>query len=120
MAIDMVWLGLIAKGFYAKQVGFLTRPDVNWASAFVFYFLFTLGLVIFVISPSIEKGSFLNVILLGSLFGLIAYATFDLTNLAIVKDWPLLVTIVDLIWGSFIACSVSSLTYLIATKLNFK
>ncbi len=115
--IDMLWLGLIAKSFYASQIGHLLKPNVNWVAAIIFYLLFIVGLVVFVIQPAVEKGSYMYAILYGALFGLITYATYDLTNLALAKDWPLLVTIVDLIWGAFLAASVSVITYLIYTKI---
>lgn len=118
LAIDMVWLGLIAKNFYAKQIGFLMKTNVNWIAAIIFYLLFILGLVLFVIAPSIEKHSWLNAVLLGALFGLITYATYDLTNLATIKDWPILVTVVDLIWGAIVASMVSLISYLIAVKIG--
>jgi uncharacterized membrane protein len=112
--IDMVWLVLVAKKFYQAQIGFLMKPDINWFAAIIFYLLFIAGLVIFVISPAVEKHSWVHAILFGALFGLIAYATYDLTNLATMKDWPLLVTVVDLIWGTVLAASVSVITYFIA------
>lgn len=114
----MVWLGLIAKDFYRAQIGFLMKPDVNWVAAIVFYLIFIAGLVVFVISPAMEKGSWVHSLALGALFGLVCYATYDLTNLAVAKDWPLLVTIVDLVWGSVLAASVSTLTYFIASKIG--
>lgn len=116
-AIDMVWLGLIAKNFYAKQLGFLMRPDINWLAAIFFYLVFIAGLVFFVIEPALAKNSLLYAILAGALFGFIAYATYDLTNLATLKDWPLLVTVVDLAWGAFLSASVSAIAYLLATKV---
>ncbi len=115
--IDMIWLVLIAKDFYRKQIGFLMKPDINWLAATVFYLLFIAGLVIFVISPAVEKKSWVNALLSGAFFGLITYATYDLTNLATMKNWPLLVTFIDLIWGTVLAASVSALTYLIANKI---
>lgn len=117
-AIDMVWLGLVAKGFYAKQIGALLKPDVNWLAAIVFYLLFIVGLVVFVIAPAMEKGSWSHALLFGALFGLVCYATYDLTNLAVAKDWPLLVTVVDVAWGGVLAASVSTVTYFIAHKLG--
>ncbi|MEI7720191.1 MAG: DUF2177 family protein [bacterium] len=117
-AIDMVWLGLVAKGFYKSQIGFLMKPDVNWTAAIIFYLLFIVGLVLFVIAPAIEKGSWVQALLFGALFGLVCYATYDLTNLATLKDWPLLVTIVDLAWGAVLAASVSTATYFIASKIG--
>jgi uncharacterized membrane protein len=116
IVIDMVWLVLVAKKFYGEQIGFLMKPDVNWTAAVIFYLLFIVGLVIFVISPAVEKHSWVHALLFGALFGLITYSTYDLTNLATMKDWPLLVTIVDLIWGTVLASSVSVITYLIANK----
>jgi uncharacterized membrane protein len=117
-AIDMIWLGLVAKNFYAKQIGFLMKTDVNWVAAIVFYLLFIVGLVLFVITPALEKHSWINALLFGILFGLITYATYDLTNLATIKDWPLLVTIVDLTWGMVLAALVSVISFFIATKLG--
>jgi uncharacterized membrane protein len=117
-AIDMIWLGLIAKNLYAKQIGFLMKPEINWTAAVLFYLLFIVGLVIFVISPAFERGSWVFALCSGALFGLITYATYDLTNLATLKDWPLLVTAVDLVWGSVLAASVSIITYFIANTFG--
>lgn len=116
--LDMVWLGLVAKGFYAKQIGFLMKPQVNWTAAVVFYLMFIVGLVLFVVTPALEKHSFMHALLFGALFGLITYATYDLTNLATMKDWPILITFVDLAWGTVLSASVSSIAYLIAVKLG--
>ncbi|MGD0343271.1 MAG: DUF2177 family protein [Bacteroidales bacterium] len=114
--IDMAWLVLVAKKFYQAQIGFLMKPDINWIAAIIFYLLFIAGLVTFVISPAVEKHSWVHAIIFGGLFGLITYATYDLTNLATLKDWPLLVTVVDLIWGTVLAASISGITYFIAVK----
>lgn len=116
IAIDAVWLGFVAKNFYAKYIGSLLKSDVNFAAAILFYLLFVVGLVIFVITPALEKKDLMQAVILSALFGLITYATYDLTNLATLKDWPLLVTIVDLVWGAFISVSVSSITYLLYMK----
>ena len=115
--IDMVWLVLVAKKFYQEQIGLLMKPDINWFATIIFYLLFIAGLIIFVISPAVEKHSWVHALLFGALFGLITYATYDLTNLATLKDWPLLVTVVDLIWGSVLASSISLITYFIANKI---
>jgi uncharacterized membrane protein len=117
-AIDMVWLAVVAKNFYQKQVGFLMKPDINWLAAIIFYLLFITGLIVFVITPAMVKQSWVHALLYGALFGLITYATYDLTNLATVKDWPLLVTVVDLAWGSVLAATVSVITYLIANRIQ--
>jgi uncharacterized membrane protein len=115
--IDIIWLVLIAKKFYQEQIGFLMKPDINWFAAIIFYLLFIAGLVVFVISPAVEKHSWVHALIFGALFGLITYATYDLTNLATLKDWPLLVTVVDLIWGTVLAASISLITYIIANKI---
>ena len=116
-AIDMIWLGFIARNFYRQHIGNLLRDNVNWIAASIFYLIFIFGLVVFVISPAVEKGSLVHALMYGSLFGFVSYATYDLTNLAVAKDWPLLVTIVDLVWGAVLAASVSLVTYTIASRL---
>jgi len=116
--IDMIWLGLIAKNFIREQIGFLMKTNLNWFAAILFYLLFIAGLVVFVLSPSFEKKDWLNALYLGALFGLFAYSTYDLTNLATIKDWPLLVTIVDIIWGMVLSASVSLISYFIAIKVG--
>ena len=93
------------------------KANVNWAAAIIFYLLFLAGLVVFVIAPAVEKDSWVRALLFGALFGLITYATYDLTNLATLKDWPLALTVVDLIWGMVLAASVSVGTYLVANKI---
>jgi uncharacterized membrane protein len=117
-AIDMVWLGVVARGFYQKHLGFLLRPDPNWTAAIVFYSLFVAGLLVFVVVPSLQAGSPKKVLILGALFGLITYATYDLTNQATVKDWPLIVTAVDMLWGGVLATSVSYLGFLAGKWLS--
>jgi len=116
---DMIWLGLVAKNFYKSQIGFLMKPDINWTAAIIFYLLFIVGLVLFVIMPAVEKGSWIYALLFGALFGLITYATYDLTNLATLKDWPLMVTIVDLAWGATLGALVSVITFFIAGKIGW-
>lgn len=117
-AIDMVWLGLIAKNFYSNQIGFLMKSEIYWPAAVVFYLLFVVGLVLFVIAPAMEKNSWVHALLFGALFGLITYATYDLSNLATLEGWPILVTVVDLAWGATLAASVSTATFFIARKLG--
>ncbi|MFY9643659.1 MAG: DUF2177 family protein [Terriglobales bacterium] len=117
LAMDMVWLGLVAKNFYAKHIGFLMKSNVNWVAAVVFYLFFIAGLVVFVVTPAMDKHSWMRALLFGGLFGLITYATYDLTNLATLKDWPLSLSVVDMIWGTVLAGSVSVVTYLFAVKI---
>jgi uncharacterized membrane protein len=114
---DMIWLVFVARNFYQKQIGSMMKSDINWLAAVIFYILFVSGLVIFVITPAVQKGSWIQALVFGALFGLITYATYDLTNLATLKGWPLTVTIVDLIWGSMLASIISVITYLINSKI---
>lgn len=116
-AIDMVWLGLIATNFYRGQIGSLMKTDINWTAAIIFYLLFIVGLVFFVITPAVEKGSWTYALFVGAFFGFITYTTYDLTNLATLKNWSLIVTIVDLAWGAVLSASVSTVTYCIAHKI---
>lgn len=112
-AIDILWLGLIAKKMYSKHLGFIMSPSVKWIPAIIFYVLFVIGITFFVISPAIDKQSWSYALLAGMFFGFITYATYDLTNLATLKDWPLVITIIDLAWGSFLGGAVSILTFVI-------
>ncbi len=106
-AIDMVWLGVIAKNFYAKHLGYLLSPSPNWAAAVIFYLMFIIGIFIFAILPAVEKNSLGHALLFGALFGFFTYATYDFTNLATLKDWPLIITFVDILWGIVLTGTVS-------------
>lgn len=110
-AVDIVWLTLVARTFYRKYLGFLMAPSPNWAAAIIFYLLFIVGILVLAVLPGLEAGSLKTTLLRGALFGLVAYATYDLTNLATLKDWPLIVTIVDLIWGTVLSTVVSLAGY---------
>jgi uncharacterized membrane protein len=114
--LDLAWIGFVARNFYQSQIGFLLKPAVNWPAAILFYLLFIAGIIVFVVTPAIEKQSWIQAVAFGAFFGLVTYATYDLTNLAMTKDWPLAVTIVDLAWGSILSASVSVTTYAIAMK----
>ena len=111
LAIDFVWLAFVARGFYSKHLGFLLSDRPNWWAAFVFYLLFVAGLLVFAAVPGIQAGSLRRALLLGGFFGLVTYATYDLTNLATVKNWPWIVTLVDLVWGAVLSTSVSCIAY---------
>ena len=86
----------------------MLKKDVNWAAAIIFYLLFIAGLVLFVLIPAVDKDSLLHVMIYGALFGLLTYATYDLTNLATLKDWPVKITLVDLAWGTFLRVFINS------------
>ena len=119
LALDALWLGLVARGFYRDQIGGLMRPDVNWGAALVFYLIFILGLLVFVVVPSLASGLG-RVALTGAFFGLITYATYDLTNLATLKGFPLAVAVVDLVWGMVIAMATSCGSWLLARPLGLR
>jgi uncharacterized membrane protein len=115
--IDMIWLGFVAKGFYRNNLGHLLRPDVNWAAALVFYLLYIIGILIFATMPALEKNSLRQAVVLGGLFGFFAYATYDLTNLATLKDWPVNVVFLDIIWGIALTASVAAASFFIGRWL---
>ena len=115
--IDIVWLVVVARKLYQQELGFIMSDKPNWVVAALFYLIFIAGLVFFVINPSLEKNSWLYALLVGMLFGLITYSTYDLTNLATLKNWPIKITIIDLIWGSSLGGLVSTVTFLIMKKL---
>jgi uncharacterized membrane protein len=116
-AIDMFWLGVVARGFYRRQLGGLLAEQVNWAAAIVFYLLYIAGIVFFVTLPAARAGSLTRALATGAFFGLVAYATYDLTNQATVRDWPTLVTVVDLAWGALLTAVVAYLTFLVSTRI---
>ncbi|MFO7889159.1 MAG: DUF2177 family protein [bacterium] len=117
--VDMIWLGLVAKGFYKKYLGFLMRPQVNWTAAVIFYFLFIIGIIFFAVQPALQAGSWSKALVYGALFGFFTYATYDLTNLATIKDWPLIVTVIDIIWGSVLSGMVATASYLIGKSVLY-
>ncbi len=111
LAADFIWLGFIAKGFYQSQIGnlLLAKPDL--AVAAVFYLLYALGVLLFVVMPAIDAGSWARATLYGALFGLIAYATYDLSNLATLKGWTLSFALVDMLWGAFVTALSATAGY---------
>ncbi len=113
LAIDAVWLGLVAPKFYRKHIGDLLADKPNLVAAAVFYVLYMIGVVVFAINPALEEDSLQRALGLGALLGLVMYATYDLTNQATLKIWSTKVTVVDMIWGSLITATVSALTFLI-------
>lgn len=105
---DAIWLGLVARSFYRAHIGWLLADATNWAAAGAFYLLYGVGVTAFVVRPALEGSwSLGRAAAMGALFGLVAYATYDLTNQATVKNWPFLVTAVDLAWGAALTAAVS-------------
>jgi len=116
-AVDLVWLGVIAKDLYAKLLGHLMAKSVNWPAAMIFYLIFILVLVIFVIQPTLADGHLIQGLGMAALFGLVTYATDDLTNLATLRDWPILITIIDLAWGTTLSTLVTLISVLILQRI---
>jgi uncharacterized membrane protein len=118
LAVDLVWLGVLAKNLYRKYLGEFLTDQINWTAAFIFYFLFVVGISIFAIYPAVAKASVGKAILLGALFGFFTYATYDLTNLATLKGWPLQIVFIDILWGSVLSAIVSFAGYHIILLLK--
>lgn len=111
LILDALWLGLVAPAFYKSQIGHLMAANPNLPAAAIFYLLYVAGMVVFVTG---REGTLRQTAARGAFFGLLCYATYDLTNLATLQGWPVLVTVVDLVWGTF----VSSITSLAAVWLD--
>lgn len=99
--LDFLWLGLIARGWYRDGMGALLAESPNWSAAAAFYLLYPLGLVIFAVLPA--NGEWMRTLTLGALFGLFCYGTYDLTGLAVVRNWPLALSLVDIAWGGIVS-----------------
>jgi uncharacterized membrane protein len=115
--IDLVWLGVVAKGFYQKNLKYILSPNVNWTAAIIFYLIYIAGILIFAVLPALKIDSLSRAALWGALFGFFTYMTYDLTNLALLKDWPLNIVIVDILWGVFLCTVVATLGFYIAKWL---
>lgn len=113
-AIDMTWLGLVAKDFYKGQIGFLMRTDIIWWAAILFYLLFIVGIIYYAVLPAHATGDWTKALLYGALFGFFTYMTYDLTNYSTLKDWPLTLAIVDTVWGTVLSASVATVSFFIA------
>ena len=117
-AIDLVWLGLIAKDFYAKNMGGLLSEKVKWPAAILFYCIYIAGTLLFVVYPAVGKDAWLHAMYMGAALGFLCYATYDLTSYALIKDFPLKVVVVDLIWGTVLTAMVSTAGFFIVRWLQ--
>jgi len=115
--IDLLWLGVVARGFYRRQLDFILSPQVNWAAAVVFYLIYIAGILFFAVRPAMTNNSWGQAAVLGALFGFFTYATYDLTNLATIKNWPLIIVVVDIIWGVCLCTLVSLSSFAISKWL---
>lgn len=118
LGIDTVWLLSMSTRFYKRQLGDLMRESPNLPVALIFYLLYVLVVLLLVVMPAVEKGSLIQAVGFGALFGLAAYGTYDITNLSTIRDWPAIVAVVDMAWGSTLTGIVSAAGYLVATWLK--
>ena len=110
LVIDMIWLMWLGRGFYVEEIGGLLLEQPNLIAAFGFYALYIAGLVYLVIAPAAEADSVMKAVISGAVFGLVAYATYDLTNLAVMKGFTLKIALIDMVWGMVLSAAVSGLT----------
>ncbi|HWB62184.1 MAG TPA: DUF2177 family protein [Chitinophagales bacterium] len=115
-ALDMAWLGLIAKNLYRQKLGFILSADVNWAAAIIFYLVYIAGIVYFAINPALKGTGWLTALLNGALLGGLCYATYDLTNMATIANWPLQIVVIDIAWGMVLTGGVSVITYAVISR----
>lgn len=110
LVLDGLWLGLVAKNFYAEQMGELLRPDFLVLPASAFYLAYTAGLVFLAVRPMNPEIALTEVALYGAIVGFLAYGTYDMTNLSTVRGWPPLMSVVDLVWGTVLSASVATIS----------
>jgi uncharacterized membrane protein len=118
VAIDMVWLTLMADRLYRPVLGDILKPQPELGPAAVFYLIYSIGLFGFVVLPAQDGGSQLRVLLFGALFGCVTYATYDLTNQATLRNWSTLLSVADIGWGSVLAAISAVIGYLVAQGLG--
>jgi len=110
-AIDMVWLGAVAKNYYFKELGHLMTDKINWPAAIIFYLLYIVGIIYLAVLPGAKNGDLGLTLINAAVFGFLAYATYDLTNLATLKNWPLSLVFVDIIWGTILTTMVAFVSF---------
>lgn len=108
VAVDMLWLGVIAKSMYRDGIGHLMAEQPKIAAAVAFYFLYAAGLLVFALAPQADDAAWGRTILMGGLFGFFAYATYDLSNLATLRNWPVRLALVDMVWGTLISATAAA------------
>lgn len=117
LGIDAIWLTITADRFYRPNLSKVLADRVSLAPAAIFYLLYVAGIVIFAITPAFKTGSWVTAAVYGGLFGLFAYATYDLSNQATLKEWPMLVTIVDLCWGTALTATVATIGFVVTERI---
>lgn len=119
LVVDLLWLGVVAKGIYQKYLGSFLAPKPNWPAAFIFYGLFVVGVMIFAVIPALKSGEPLKAIFWGALFGFFTYMTYELTNYAVIKDWPAGIVFIDIIWGVVLSSIVALAGYYFGSLIKF-
>ena len=117
LAIDALWLGVIAKNFMASQLGDLLKDQPNLAVAAGFYLLYAVGIVVFAIKPALAADNWHLALMYGALFGFMCYGTYDFTNWATIKNWPVPMVFVDVLWGTVLTGVTATLAYFVTQKL---
>ncbi len=112
-AVDMIWLGYLARDLYQREIGYLLG-NVRWGAAIGFYLIYLIGVTYFAAYPAFAEESVWQALWLGGLFGFFTYATYDMTNLATVKGWPVKIVVIDIIWGTVLGASVAGGTVFLA------
>ncbi|MGI9414401.1 MAG: DUF2177 family protein [Hyphomicrobiales bacterium] len=117
LVLDALWLGWIARDFYFSRLEGLVHDRPRLAPAAIFYALYIVGVIVFCIEPALKAGSWKLALVHGALFGFLAYATYDMTNLATLKNWPVSVALVDMAWGATITATVATVGFVVARQL---
>lgn len=115
--LDYLWLSRVAIGFYRRHIGDLLLATPNFAAAGLFYLVYVAGIVYFAVMPAVAGGSWLTALVGGAFLGLIAYGTYDMTNLATLKDWSLSVSLVDMAWGTVLTATAATAGYFAVARL---
>lgn len=115
-AVDILWIGFIARNFYREKLAFVFTGEVNWPAAIVFYLIYIAGILYFAVNPSLKASSWQLALMNGAILGGLCYATYDLTNMATISKWPLIVVLVDITWGIVLTATVATLSHFAAVK----
>ena len=118
LTIDLIWLLGVAKNLYRDDMGDLMAHEPKLWAGLSFYLLYAVGACTFVIIPALSKQSWTYALQFGALFGLFCYMTYDLTNLAVIRDFPTRLAFVDIAWGSLVTAGCSSLAYWVGNRIS--
>ncbi|MGG7518375.1 DUF2177 family protein [Allorhizobium undicola] len=114
--LDFVWLGKVATGFYKSRLGDIMLERPNFTAAAVFYLFYIAGIVYFAVAPALQGNSLATALISGALLGLLAYGTYDMTNLATLKNWSLSLSLVDMAWGTFLTAIAAGAGYAVTSR----